>query len=237
MPASPHPDVVVGRHPDHGVVAANPSQHHVVDWYLEHLGFRPAPDDPGLHVLDCPPAEAITRTADAVGLMRRAGLTVHTDLALEPFAPDPVRATEPEVAFAEHPRHGIIAAISDTGSALDRGAEILLAAGWRYQPDLDVYTLPARLERHAALAVLSDSVRALGQRGHLVAVHPRLASAALLARGTAPTTARPALARTTNTATLGPGSPNPAPTGRSPALRPAADRPPSTTRTTPPRPR
>ncbi len=54
---------------------------------------------------------------------------------------DRAPCADPEVAFAEHPQLGIVAATSDHSSALG-GQLILEEHGWRLDPNLDIYTLP-----------------------------------------------------------------------------------------------
>jgi len=161
-------DVVLGRHPDHGIVATNPTQHHVADWYLDRLGFQRIPDRPSLYALQAPPAEATQRAAEAVRLMEQAGLSVHTDLSI------PSRSSDPDVAIADHPRLGVVAATSTPWPALTPSDYSLRALGWQYQPSLDIYTLPARLD---ALTTVAGTVRTLHESGHTVAVQPALAEA------------------------------------------------------------
>lgn len=114
MASSPEPHVVIGRHPDHGIVATNPAQHHVVDWYFERCNFSRVPGHPFLYAFDGPPGTEATRTQAMVGLMRRAGFTVEADLAMPPNEPARGTGFTPDVAFAEHPQLGLVAATAST---------------------------------------------------------------------------------------------------------------------------
>ncbi|WP_075661861.1 hypothetical protein [Streptomyces acidiscabies] len=168
MTSSPAPDVVLGHHPDHGIVAANPAQHHIADWYLDRLGFHRVPNHPFLYALQALPAEAAQRAAQAGRLMEQAGLTVQSDFSIAS------RSTDPDVAIADHPHLGVTAATSTPWPTLTPSDYALRALGWEYQPSLDVYTLPAHLD---ALTTVVGTVRTLQETGHTVAVEPALAEA------------------------------------------------------------
>ncbi|MFD8087094.1 hypothetical protein ACFV4F_35995 [Kitasatospora sp. NPDC059722] len=85
-------------------------------------------------------------------------------------------APEPEVAFAEHPRLGIVAATADTINAVERGGAILEAHGWQFNHVLDVYTLSAGTVRGESLERLAAATTAMHRAGDLrVAVQPQLA--------------------------------------------------------------
>jgi len=178
-------DVAVGRHPDHGIVATSPSRRPASTWMLRGLGFQPVPDHPHLHKLVDQDHDAADRTVRAVALLRRAGHHVQTDAAFDPeFAPDHVPRSspaaaptpvEPDVAVAEHPRLGIIAATADTMGAVDHGGAILESHGWRFNHTLDIYTLPVATSRHEALGKVASAAVAMHQFRLVVAVEPHLA--------------------------------------------------------------
>ncbi|MFE6101316.1 hypothetical protein ACFVQ4_15260 [Streptomyces laurentii] len=172
-------DVAVGRHPDHGIVAANPKNLAVGTWMLERLDFRPVPGEPTLYALTDQQRDGQGRATRAVALLRNADFRVDADAAFEPLlvpgadpAPSRVPLGEPEVAFAEHPQFGIVAALDDRASGLTGLA--LLDRGWRHDPVLDIYTLPST-SRSAALEKVADITLDLHRSGVRVAVSPRLA--------------------------------------------------------------
>ncbi|MET8556524.1 MULTISPECIES: hypothetical protein [unclassified Streptomyces] len=84
---------------------------------------------------------------------------------------------DPDVVFAEHPELGIVAATASTPDGPDRGDHALTARGWIHHKELDIYTLPGRLDRASALTVVSGSIRALQNKGQIVAADPGLAQA------------------------------------------------------------
>ncbi|QKW53613.1 hypothetical protein [Streptomyces buecherae] len=150
MPSPDHdavPDIALGHHPDHGIVAANPKRLAAGAWLLEGFGFRPVPGEPTLYALTTQQNDGSSRATQTVALLRKAGYQVHTDAAFEPAlvtvtAPvkDRPLLMEPDIAFAEHPQLGIVAAIDDRPSALG-GGPILEEHGWRHSPPLDIYLL------------------------------------------------------------------------------------------------
>ncbi|MFE2559705.1 hypothetical protein ACFXGT_27485 [Streptomyces sp. NPDC059352] len=173
-------DVTVGRHPDYGIVAANPKNLAAGTWMLERLDFRPVLGEPILYALTDQQRDGQGRATRAVALLRNAGFRVDTDAVFNPSflpgaGPVPSRAphAEPDVAFAEHPRLGIVAAIDSRASGLTGLA--LVEHGWRHDPRLDIYTLPAATSRDAALGKVADATLALHRSGVQVAVQPRLA--------------------------------------------------------------
>ncbi|WP_406336467.1 hypothetical protein OG814_32415 [Streptomyces zaomyceticus] len=174
------PDVAVGRHPDYGIVAANPKNLAASTWMLERLDFHPVLDKPTLYALADQQRDGQGRATRAVALLRNAGFRVDTDAvfnsSLVPDAePVPSRTAlgEPDVAFAEHPRLGIVAAIDSRASGLTGLA--LVEHGWRHDPRLDIYTLPAAIGRAEALGKVAGATLALHRSGVQVAVQPRLA--------------------------------------------------------------
>ncbi|MEV4555748.1 hypothetical protein AB0K51_01980 [Kitasatospora sp. NPDC049285] len=65
-------------------------------------------------------------------------------------------------------------------NAVERGGPILETHGWRFDYDLDVYTLPAATSRSEALGKLARATAAMHRKGDLqVAVQPPLAVAAI----------------------------------------------------------
>ncbi|GHF77348.1 hypothetical protein ACFFSH_33090 [Streptomyces filamentosus] len=173
-------DVTVGRHPDYGIVAANPKNLPAGTWMLERLDFRPIPGEPALYALTDQQRDGQGRATRAVELLRNADFRVDADAVFEPSlapgarpAPSRVPLGEPEVAFAEHPQLGIVAALDDRASGIT--AIALLGHGWRHDPRLDIYTLPASTGRDEALGKVAGVTLDLYRSDVRVAVHPRLA--------------------------------------------------------------
>ncbi|MET9059818.1 hypothetical protein ABZX99_18580 [Streptomyces antibioticus] len=188
-------DVTVGRHPDYGIVAANPKNLAASTWMLERLDFRPVLGEPTLYALTDQQRDGQGRATRAVALLRNAGFRVDTDAVFSPsLAPGagrvPSRAPlgEPDVAFAEHPRLGIVAAIDDRASGLTGLA--LVEHGWRHDPRLDIYTLPSATSRDDALGKVADATLALHRSGVQVAVQPRLAQDVAARHRPAPASSR-----------------------------------------------
>ncbi|MFC9734877.1 hypothetical protein ACFWGM_02370 [Streptomyces roseolus] len=173
-------DVTVGRHPDYGIVAANPKNLPAGTWMLERLDFRPVPGEPSLYALTDQQRDGQGRATRAVELLRNADFRVDADAVFDPSLAPGARPAlsrvplgEPEVAFAEHPQLGIIAALDDRASGIT--AIALLGHGWRHDPRLDIYTLPASTGRDEALGKVADATLDLYRSDVRVAVHPRLA--------------------------------------------------------------
>ncbi|MEV4555749.1 hypothetical protein AB0K51_01985 [Kitasatospora sp. NPDC049285] len=124
------PEVAIGHHPDHGIVAALPTQSPAAQWMLERLDFQRVPGHPSLYALTDQQREAFERTAWAIKLLTGAGYRVDTDMSLAPESPseqaqahprldaagpslqaaepdpDPgvqPQHADPDFAFAEHP--------------------------------------------------------------------------------------------------------------------------------------
>ncbi|MDQ8704114.1 hypothetical protein RCO28_16695 [Streptomyces sp. LHD-70] len=174
------PDVAFGHHPAYGIVAANPKNLAASTWMLKGFDFHPVPDEPTLYALANQERDGQGRTSRAVELLRKSGYRVDVDAALDPsLAPDasPVRDRvplgEPDVAFAEHPQLGIVAAIDDRASGLTGPA--LAKHGWRHNPSLDIYTLPTTTNRDEALGKVASATLSLHRSGVQVAVQPHLA--------------------------------------------------------------
>ncbi|MGW4290422.1 hypothetical protein ACWEIK_26215 [Streptomyces sp. NPDC004673] len=182
------PDVVVGRHPDYDIVAANPKQLPSSTWMLTRLDFHPVPGHDSLYALRDQHRDGPDRAGRAVALLRRSGYQVDVDAALDPSldsGPDGSRRLraggDPDVAFAEHPHLGVVAATDDHAPAI--GPRILKEHGWRLNPILDVYTLPVTTDRSEALAKVATATAAMNRSDVLVAVQPRLAQDILARRG------------------------------------------------------
>ncbi|MGW2056242.1 hypothetical protein ACWCOZ_20405 [Streptomyces sp. NPDC001840] len=175
----PRPDIAIGHHPQYGITAANPKRLPAGQWMLERLDFHPIPGHPTLYALTDQARWGQDRATRAVAYLRRAGYRVDADAAFEPLtdsrpAPQhdlPARV-EPDVAFAEHPQLGIIAATADGG---DLGGQLLEEHGWRHNPRLDIYALPATADRGEALGKVTRATLAMHRVGLQVAVHPHLA--------------------------------------------------------------
>lgn len=151
------PDVAIGRHPDYGIVAANPKHLAASAWMLKGFDFHPVPDQPTLYTLADQQRDGQGRATRAVTLLRDAGYQVDVDAAFDPSLASEATADldrpprmVPDVAFAEHPQLGIIAATDDHSSALG-GRLVLEEHGWRHNPALDIYTLPITTDRSEAL--------------------------------------------------------------------------------------
>ncbi|MFE3860285.1 hypothetical protein ACFXPT_07600 [Streptomyces goshikiensis] len=192
----PLPDVAVGHHHNYGVVAANPKNLPASTWMLERLDFHPVPGEPNLYALADQQRDAQGRATRTVTLLRNAGFRVDADAAFDPSlvpgaAPGRDRAAlgEPEVAFAEHLRLGIVAAIDDRASGFTGLA--LVEHGWRHNHALDIYELPAATGRDEALGKVASATLALHRSGVQVAVQPRLAQDVAARRGPAPAPAAP----------------------------------------------
>lgn len=198
MPTPEHdllPDIAVGRHPDFGIVASNPKHLAASAWMLRGFDFRPIPDHPNLYALANQLRDGQGRATRAVALLRKAGYRVEADAAFDPppaSEPAPGRnqppRVEPDVAFAEHPQLGVVAATADGSSAL--GGRLLLEEhGWRHNPSLDIYTLPMPTDRGEALGKVATATLAMHRADIQVAVQPLLAQDVAARRPPAPTTA------------------------------------------------
>lgn len=184
------PDVAIGHHPNHGIVASLPTQSPAAQWMLERLDFERLPDHPTLYTLTDQHREAPDRAAWAAKLLTGAGYRVDTDMALAPSNTDrqePAQArtaaaeptpghqpdTGPDVAFAEHPALGIVAAV---GSDYPFSPGIYLDTdGWRHHRALDVYVPPAGT-RAESLDVVAHTVMGLRRGNFQVALEPQLAA-------------------------------------------------------------
>lgn len=184
MPASdnPLPDIAVGHHPDFGIVATNPKRLAASTWMLRGFDFHPVPGHPDLYALADQERDGPGRATRAVALLRKAKYLVHADLAFDPALVSPaahdrpVRAEPvrigPDVAFAEHPQLGVVAATTD-GVPLAR--HLLGEHGWQPHPRLDIYTLPPATDRADGLDRVARTTVALDRAGLQAAVQPALA--------------------------------------------------------------
>ncbi|MFB7128233.1 hypothetical protein [Kitasatospora sp. NPDC056273] len=186
MPAAepiPLPDVAIGHHPTHGVVASLPTQSAAAEWMLERLDFQRLPGNPKLFTLTDQHREAPERTAWAAKLLTGAGYRVDTDMTLAARNTDRQQRVQerqaqaapgagPDVAIAEHPSLGIVAAVNDD-LPFNPGI-FLVTDGWRHHRDLDVYLPPPGTRAEALDAVARTTVGL--QRGNFqVAMLPGLA--------------------------------------------------------------
>jgi hypothetical protein len=111
-----------------------------------------------------------------------------------PTAPEPVptatvpQRVEPAVAFADHPRLGIIAAARDGAVA---GGQLLEKHGWQHHPSLDIYVLPPATGRDRALGRVAQATAAIHRAGLQVAVQPALARDITARRPPAPARSAP----------------------------------------------
>ncbi|MFI2116707.1 hypothetical protein ACH489_19780 [Streptomyces rubiginosohelvolus] len=159
---------------------------------LARFDFHPVPDQPTLYVLADQQRDGPGRTSRAVALLREAGYQVDVDAAYDPSLASrayPARErdthADPDVAFAEHPQFGIVAATRDGSSALG-GRLILEEHGWQLDPNLDICTLPVAAARAESLQRVASATVAMQRSGLQVAVQPRLAHDAALRRAPAP---------------------------------------------------
>lgn len=232
MPSPDHdpvPDIALGHHPDHGIVAANPKHLASGAWLLEGFGFHPVPGEPTLYALTAQQDDGHSRATQTVALLRKAGYQVHTDAAFEPTLATNADAVsgqsllmEPDVAFAEHEQLGIVAAIDDRPSALG-GVPILEEHGWRHSPPLDIYLLPAATDHGVALEKVASATLSMHRSALHVAVDPRLAQDVMArhhpapdatsAHGQGPVQTSPtsAVARTASPSRAGTAATTPAP--------------------------
>ncbi|MFJ9468711.1 hypothetical protein [Streptomyces caniferus] len=197
MPAPDHdslPDVAFGRHPDYGIVAANPKHLAASAWMLKGFDFHPVPDHPTLYALADQQRDGQGRVSRAVAMLRKAGYQVDVDAAFAPSSADeaaPARdrppRIEPDVAFAEHPQLGIVAATDDRSRTL--GGRLLEEHGWRHDPALDIYTLPLTIDRSEALEKVANATVSMHLSGLQVAAQPSLAQDAATRRRPPPATA------------------------------------------------
>ncbi|MFF3127086.1 hypothetical protein ACFVRD_33370 [Streptomyces sp. NPDC057908] len=240
------PDVAIGRHPDYGIVAANPKHLAASAWMLKGFDFHPVPDQPTLYALADQQRDGQGRATRAVTLLRDAGYQVDVDAAFDPSLASEATADldrpprmVPDIAFAEHPQLGIIAATDDHSSALG-GRLVLEEHGWRHNPALNIYTLPITTDRSEALGKVVDAMLSMHRSDLQVAVQPSLAQDVVARRPPAPAaTARPdhdrgftraspvsaaALAASPARDGLPAKTPVPAPTACAPAARPVDPR-------------
>lgn len=196
MPPSdnPLPDIAVGRHPDFGIVATNPNDRAASAWMLRGFDFHPVPGHPDLYAMADQQRDGPGLATRAVDLLRRANYRVQVDAEFDTFpeVPSPAPAVipqriEPDVAFADHPRLGIVAATTDGAVA---GGQILEEHGWRRHPSLDIYVLPPATGRDHALGQVAQATVAMHRADLQVAVQPALARDITARRPPAPT--RPA---------------------------------------------
>ncbi|MFF3257847.1 hypothetical protein ACFYWO_01575 [Streptomyces sp. NPDC002932] len=187
------PDVAIGRHPEYGIVAANPKQRTPNAWMLKSLDFHPVPDQPTLYALANQLDDGQDRATRAVALLRGAGYEVDADAAFDPSLTSRATRTRdrapragPDVAFADLPELGVVAATGPQSSEL-ASRLILEEHGWCQNPRLGVYTLPQSVDRGQALEKLARATVSLHRSDLQVAVQPRLAADATTRLSLAPT--------------------------------------------------
>lgn len=175
------PDIAVGTHPLHGIVAANPKQLPATETVLRRLDFQSVPDQPTLFALADQQRDGHGRTLRAIEALRAAGYLVDVDAGFDPalaadadllFTRDPRMG--PDVAFAEYGQLGIIAATGPPVSECE-GRQRLEEHGWSLDSRLGVYTLPPMTERSEALTKVAAATVAMSRSGLEVAVEPGLA--------------------------------------------------------------
>jgi hypothetical protein len=162
---------------------------------LKGFDFHPVPHHPNLYALANQKRDGEGRATRAVALLRKAGYRVDVDAVFDtsltsgpaPASGRPSRV-EPDVAFAEHPQLGGVAATADGSSALG-GPLILKEHGWRHNPSLDIYTLPTTTDRSEVLERIATATLAMHRADLQVAVQPLLAQNIATRRSLAPTTA------------------------------------------------
>ncbi|MFB7470572.1 hypothetical protein [Kitasatospora sp. NPDC056184] len=165
---------------------------------LERLEFERVPGHPSLYALTDQHRQASDRATWAIRLLNSAGYRVDTDVSLapenagreerkqaRPATAEPERApapgTGPDVAFAEHPTLGIVAAV---GNHYPFNPGIFLATdGWLHHRDLDVYLPPPAATRAESLDAVARTVVGLRHGNFQVAVEPRLAQDIAARRG------------------------------------------------------
>jgi hypothetical protein len=174
-------DLAFGRHPQYGIVARNIRDLPAGQWMLDRLDFRPVPGHSYLYALADHYRDGRAHTAQAIATLRKAGFAVDADAEFEPIerAGQPRQFSHhgpvaPDVAFAEHPQLGVVAAIDD-GARL--GGELLEQHGWQHNAELDIYTLPKSADRSEVLDHVMAATLAAQRADLLVAVHPELAQA------------------------------------------------------------
>ena len=185
------PEVAIGRHPEHGIVAALPTQSAAAEWMLERLDFQRIPGHPTLFTLTDQHREAAERTGWAVKLLKGAGFRVDADGQMTPEVPNeqakeqarplapesrqpPAADPGPDVAFAEHPRLGLVAAVG--GNQPLSPAIYLETDGWLHHRQLDIY-LPPAATRAESLDAVTRATVALQRGNYQVAMQPQLADA------------------------------------------------------------
>lgn len=202
-PAIPDFDLTIGRHPQYGIVAVASGPFAGTAWMLDGFDFHPVPGHQGMFVLANQHHEPNARATHAVDLLRHAGYHVHADLALDPDISLPApnsRATAappdlprrpadraPDVAFAEHPLLGVVAATTDDAPSAARAEQILDGHGFRYRAAWDVYDLPHDLGREDTLRIVAQTAPAMNRAGLDVAVQPDFAAQITTRSAPAPT--------------------------------------------------
>lgn len=149
--------------PDHVTVTTGPALPSGALAILAGAGFA-ATQEPDVYRLDGP--DAVQRAAQAAYYLSSA------DIGIE--HPDQREAElsvgSPDVAFARHPRDGVVAAVAGEDSTVGLPAQTLQRLGWRYdgRPLRDVYLPPQGASDAEALASAARATRALQAMGYSV---------------------------------------------------------------------
>ncbi|NYI03438.1 hypothetical protein [Allostreptomyces psammosilenae] len=245
---TPAPHIVIGHHPQHGVIATNPLGLPSVAHVLGRLGFQPHADEP-FHTLtgDTSPE----RVRQAVILLQRSGYTVVADIRYQAEPTPPARPPAPaptpqpaqpqaglpltvDVVFAREATLGVVASVALTRT---HAHNVMRQTGFRHEPTLGLYYLPAGTSPEAARVAVTTAVTRLQAARLRVVADPRVFLPTLtagestrLARDHTADRARAAQATSPRTPTphhTGPTTPAPAqpyPAGPAPTARPTQGR-------------
>jgi len=201
---TPAPDIVIGAHPEHRVVARNHTAHPSAAFLLRRLGFERA--ESGMWPMTPADEDPTVRAARTVALLRTAGFAVTTDLAFEPEpgtmlprqpapAPAPTEKADltrgakqtPNVAFGRLDTGGIAAAITDHDPLAET---ILRVSGFRRDPakNDDLLRLPDGIDDAQASEIVHWTAKLLRTTGSNVHVVPGTTTAPTPAAKPTPTT-------------------------------------------------
>lgn len=117
MHSDPH--ILIGRHPDLGVMAINRHNNAVIDHVLRRVGFEPAVGRRQLYTLTEPDHDPMRRARQAVKSLRNGPYEVATDAEFEPGTTPPRPSQEQARHHAEADRQAHAAtAVSPARSAI-----------------------------------------------------------------------------------------------------------------------
>ncbi|MFD7734206.1 hypothetical protein ACFV6F_27970 [Kitasatospora phosalacinea] len=151
---APQPEVVLGHHPDHGVVAALPTRSAAAAWMLERLEFQRIADHPHLYAFTEQHRDAPDRLRWAVKVLNGAGYAVHSDLSLDAHS-------EPQVGL---PRQVAVQGRISTAVAAHRTPAATTARGFRTDEAALLRSPAARRGSATAAAPPSPPPRAADPR-------------------------------------------------------------------------